>query len=792
MKQPYNPWLGLLSYQDPLKSSREYVFCGRDNAIGSIFAMVNNNLLVTLYGKTGIGKTSILNAGVFPLLRSQNYFPIAIRLGGIEGDNRLSFAERIVRSIYDELEDAGGRVRTQHPDVISLNNQSGDYLWRFFCTSTFLNKDNEEVFPVIALDQLEEIFLLHPNEAGVLLRQINALIDDNREIPSVEGYEDNTNFRFILSIREDDLFYLEDCIDSNKLPEMKENRYRLAPLNDIEASDIIRLGRQFMPQKDEEEIIRKILKIVKDENGRISTNILSLVCSQLYIRSEGHITLAQVDDSQEDPLEDFYRKCMMQVSSDTKGYIEEHLVDGDRRKFVLKEEFKSHVSESDRKTLMTGEYKIIQDVTAGNTKCVELIHDSLARTINRIKLDAEELAESLRVQKHNRLIKRLMYAFLSFLLCSIVLIAYLFLLGKQERAERGMGVHQQFVISLSEDSMVIADNDFWKANLRVFSEEDSSGLTVEKKILDTMINKAIVSNTYTFSTDSAKAFHIIVDFGENIRYENIDEFYTIGQLTENASIAMVIKLKKAKLISYSGRVLMRLVGKRVKNQGVKDAIVVLHDKIQRTDDEGYFNFNLEDSVNPGDVLYIIKKGFTIVEDSNVVVLGKMKERFFISPADSLSYFELRCAEMDTLTRRWRWEYSTIKEKHPGGTTYYHKSGKIDTVAFFARTIGKIDEKKFKIEGYYYLRSEYNIQESHKKACLSYWLCSGWMDSQNLVDSKEKYKSFELDCYDSNNNLQRIVGKYWHTGELSGEILNSKGTIIGRFGKDDSRGADPEK
>ena len=36
---------------------------------------------VLLSGKSGVGKTSLLNAGVFPRLRSEGYLPVSIRLG---------------------------------------------------------------------------------------------------------------------------------------------------------------------------------------------------------------------------------------------------------------------------------------------------------------------------------------------------------------------------------------------------------------------------------------------------------------------------------------------------------------------------------------------------------------------------------------------------------------------------------------------------------------------------------------------------------------------------------------
>lgn len=63
-----NPWAGLLSYEDPAKATRQILFTGRTKETQEVYNLIDNNLLVTLYGKSGIGKTSLLNAGVFPLL----------------------------------------------------------------------------------------------------------------------------------------------------------------------------------------------------------------------------------------------------------------------------------------------------------------------------------------------------------------------------------------------------------------------------------------------------------------------------------------------------------------------------------------------------------------------------------------------------------------------------------------------------------------------------------------------------------------------------------------------------
>ena len=69
-----NPWKGLNFY---LEGEKLY---GRDNEIQSLAQYVINNTQTVLYGRSGIGKSSIINAGIFPVARREGLYPISIRL----------------------------------------------------------------------------------------------------------------------------------------------------------------------------------------------------------------------------------------------------------------------------------------------------------------------------------------------------------------------------------------------------------------------------------------------------------------------------------------------------------------------------------------------------------------------------------------------------------------------------------------------------------------------------------------------------------------------------------------
>ena len=59
-----HPWLGLASFTE---ETRAY-FYGREEEIGELCRRVQRKLLTILFGQSGLGKTSILRAGVVPRL----------------------------------------------------------------------------------------------------------------------------------------------------------------------------------------------------------------------------------------------------------------------------------------------------------------------------------------------------------------------------------------------------------------------------------------------------------------------------------------------------------------------------------------------------------------------------------------------------------------------------------------------------------------------------------------------------------------------------------------------------
>ena len=102
-----NPWLGLESYREG------EVLYGRDDDIRDLGQSVLNDSNVLLYGKSGIGKSSILNAGVIPAMRRHGFLPVPVRLSHKDSRGYLvQIHEAIAAAIIPprEGEDAAARA----------------------------------------------------------------------------------------------------------------------------------------------------------------------------------------------------------------------------------------------------------------------------------------------------------------------------------------------------------------------------------------------------------------------------------------------------------------------------------------------------------------------------------------------------------------------------------------------------------------------------------------------------------------------------------------------------------
>jgi hypothetical protein len=393
-----NPWKGVVPYSDNAEDLAIHPFRGRDKEISELLKVIDRYNISTLYGRSGIGKTSLLNAGAFPRLREKGFYPVRIRLTDHEENFALAITSRLkdIAVLQDE---------TAWPLSIPRAEAENGYLWAYFAYHRFFVGE-DEVIPVIVLDQFEEVLRKAKKKSSLLIKQLYDTLQDGL---LANGTPYTIGFRFVISLREDDLYLLEELLDQNYIDTLKQGRYRLRPAGEEGIEEIVNIRPGVIADDKELPDIIHLLTEKTQQDEQVSTLLLSLVCSQLYEATNGApITLQNVTDmlknSKTDILETFYDKATEQLDVKAKDYLIAHCVDEDgRRKPVLKTELEQHIGKNHADNLCdeTKPHHIFTAVSGEllqRKNYVELLHDQLAIILlaKRAKQQAEKRLRRIR------------------------------------------------------------------------------------------------------------------------------------------------------------------------------------------------------------------------------------------------------------------------------------------------------------------------------------------------------------------------------------------------------------
>ncbi|MBK8555625.1 MAG: hypothetical protein IPL65_07575 [Lewinellaceae bacterium] len=230
----------------PFERSQSALFYGRTEDAQRLGNLILREQLVVLFAKSGIGKTSLLQAGVAPGLEKRGYIPIFIR-----ADNTQAPILEAIRSSLEGHPNMGGFNKQGFQEGKSLT------LWELMKRLEF-DLDGLPVTPVLVFDQFEEVFTLGHKAASrqdfisalgdlvnesmpesvrsELLRRV-AAGDKDLNASDMEWWEKEPELRIVISIRSDFLHLLDEV--SPDIPGILRNRFQLQPLNRKQAQQAI-------------------------------------------------------------------------------------------------------------------------------------------------------------------------------------------------------------------------------------------------------------------------------------------------------------------------------------------------------------------------------------------------------------------------------------------------------------------------------------------------------------------------------------------------------------------------
>lgn len=202
-------------------------FFGRNRAAEDLLLRVLSVRLLLQFAPSGAGKTSLLNAGLFPRLRPHGYFPCSIRLN----NEHESLAQATARSLRDAARRVGLEAPVIPEDAGTLRSLlAGTQLW---------SAELLLLTPVLVFDQFEEVFTLRSDEFRRSLAEELGELSSGRPPDASDPAADQRTpeAKIIISLREEYLGKLEEM--SAAIPELFRERLRLSPLTHDEAREAI-------------------------------------------------------------------------------------------------------------------------------------------------------------------------------------------------------------------------------------------------------------------------------------------------------------------------------------------------------------------------------------------------------------------------------------------------------------------------------------------------------------------------------------------------------------------------
>ena len=738
LDKKHNPWLGLESYQE------NQIIYGRNEEIEDLSQRVLNDFDTIVYGKSGIGKTSIINAGVLPIVRKNGFVPIVLRL---DHSNKKKYISQIKEAIGKDVEII---------ETASAKNVDKELLWEFFHRHKFL-VDGERVKLMLVFDQFEEMFTLQQtaiirNEffkefADVLNNAMpkdlafNSEDSNTEDVQSdiqVEGfasmvnvfdnvnygivcpetqYVNDNNIHFIFILRED--FLSEFEFYTTKIPSLKLHRFALRPLNEEQAAEIITKPRPGFISIDVAHLIietitgRSDFSLGNEPEIEVDAAVLSLFLSRIYQKlgdNDDVISAQIVKQFGSNIIKDFYLESIESLS-DAEIYLLEDklLTSNNHRNNISYSDFCRYINKNKIDSLIHNK-KLLRTFNYGNDIRIEFIHDILCPIIKEIKDD--RLAKKISIQEKNKkkLYKSIIYTLLFFLFLTLRIYPYF----------SSSNINIQLI-----EANTISNEEYWKACVTLIDGNDTIAIdTIDKG-----------RPSATFSVYNYRKKHVFIC--------NIDPLIGNIKMTQEQvstqktlNYIQIDKINSEAFIKGNVRVATGSI------QPVIGAIVIWGNQVTKTDSKGNFSFNKPNdysitSTNDS-TIKIIKNGYEIYEDKLHTKSEKYKLRL-----KSPNEFYDKCNFFES-----KYSSATIKENIIGQYIFNNKVVKDKIELFVYKDVDKSNDA---IKGFYYYKKR--VEESKDKHSL-YILFEGYLS---------KTGDFVVNSTDD----------AWNTRSLSGKIINNK-------------------
>ncbi|MEO8350459.1 MAG: ATP-binding protein, partial [Chthoniobacteraceae bacterium] len=237
------PWPGLAAYWE---ADRDFFF-GRSRETAELLRIVRRDPFVLLTGAAGVGKTSLLLAGVFPVLREEGFLPVRIRLDWTDSTDERPLSVQVLECLTTAAKSEGvdGGTIAENDSLWEAFHRAGQRWW---------NARQQVVVPVLVIDQAEELFthgratLRRRQRTDRLIEELAQLVENRAParvatlLEKSEQKPDAFSFeaapvRIVLSVREESLSHVRPL--RGVFPSMGRSEQRLLPFSTSQAREAI-------------------------------------------------------------------------------------------------------------------------------------------------------------------------------------------------------------------------------------------------------------------------------------------------------------------------------------------------------------------------------------------------------------------------------------------------------------------------------------------------------------------------------------------------------------------------
>jgi hypothetical protein len=430
----------------PFETEQQLIFKGRQSDTEGVFRLIQLENLVVLYGKSGTGKSSLLNAGIMPKIKAEtDFIPMRVRFNAYkEGEDFLEPAVSTRLSVRG--------IEGPHTTFLDKLISDETSLWHDVKEHYIRYKGEKGLLLVI--DQFEELFTYPVALINVFQEQLSEALfktvpqrywdileaqyaKGTRPLSSEELklFQNKPALKVVLSIRSDRLHLLNRL--DEQLPTILKNLYELDALKPDAAQQAI-VEPAAMPKMDlfdtepflyEPQAIEHIIDFLTHERSAVSeANVeselvpvqqkiestqLQIICNAVEKRVRNNnlriVTVADLGNLYT-IIEQYYNTQILNLDADeqlpARRLIEEGLVfeEEERRLSIYEGQiFKTYKVKIETLRKLVDSHLLRAEPSLNGGYTYELSHDTLVSPVlkaKKLRLEADhKIVEEKRQQE---------------------------------------------------------------------------------------------------------------------------------------------------------------------------------------------------------------------------------------------------------------------------------------------------------------------------------------------------------------------------------------------------------